>query len=408
MAHVHDDQDGSYYLEQLCNIGVAGAFGGVAIMLYKRDMLTLLAKPFRPYVLWAGIVLTILVAIRAVIVWLAVGKKTSAPAAEHGHEHCGHSHAHEHKADCGHAHDHEHEHGHCRHDHAQTSACGEGHHHDHGHDHEDHGHSHSWSPWRYAILLLPITLYFLNLPNEGLSDQYVANRLMLGDLSDFDAKSTSDLGFQLEKSTSPDALKIEKVSKESPAGKNNLKAGDLITEIKQLVDANGKTLSKPLVFSTKGMTVFDALAKLEGPANSKVKLTVQRGEDAPRDVELIHEDVINLQFKELERNAYNENYRLLYEGRVGKLKGQFFPSGQDKVFSLVRLKMTCCAADTIPLKVMVVTPEKVKFKPYAWVEVEGQIQFVDRKNGKEIVPMLQVMSIEKVRETEADPDIYLP
>jgi hypothetical protein len=29
------------------------------------------------------------------------------------------------------------------------------------------GHGHTWSPWRYVVLLLPVVLYFLNLPNEG-------------------------------------------------------------------------------------------------------------------------------------------------------------------------------------------------------------------------------------------------
>src|SRR5262249_18283679 len=61
-----------------------------------------------------------------------------------------------------HEHKHEHAHAAAGHDH--------GHAHDHDHDHgHDHDHSHGWAPWRFVVLLLPVVLYFLNLPNEGFS-----------------------------------------------------------------------------------------------------------------------------------------------------------------------------------------------------------------------------------------------
>src|SRR5208283_5592873 len=143
-------------------------------------------------VLIAGIVLLILVAIRAVGLWRSVGPAAGGAVLAHDHHHgpgekCSHDHGH----DCGHDHDHAHDHAHeaghdCGHDH--------GHNHDHDHDHDpghehehhhahshgpgdDHGHDHGFSPWRYIILLLPVVLYFLNLPNQGFSASYVGDRL---------------------------------------------------------------------------------------------------------------------------------------------------------------------------------------------------------------------------------------
>ncbi len=179
MAHDHSHGDrNAYYLNQLFTIAVCGALGGVATMLWFRSlqpegMLSLLRHPsgeellrhpewLRPdgmlplilhpkfflWVLLGGISLLVLVVIRAVAVWRSVDELAAVPDHSHDHEHCGHDHDH-----CHHDHDHGHEHSH---DHA----------HDHGHDH---GHEHGWAPWRYVVLLMPVVLYFLNLPNQGFS-----------------------------------------------------------------------------------------------------------------------------------------------------------------------------------------------------------------------------------------------
>jgi hypothetical protein len=147
MAHSHSHNDQSYYTEQLCTIGVCGALGGVAVMLYERDLLKYMLHPrFHIWVLWGGIALLVLVAIRALALWMAVGKAAPAHAHSHDHEHCDHEHH-----DCDHEHDHDHAHEHA---------------HNHSHDHD---HDHSWAPIRYVVLLLPIVLYFLDLPNSGFS-----------------------------------------------------------------------------------------------------------------------------------------------------------------------------------------------------------------------------------------------
>jgi hypothetical protein len=150
MAHTHDHPHDhpSYYTEQLTTIGICGALGAVAVLLWARGLLQWILKPqfFLPVVL-GGAVLLALVIVRAIAVWVSAGRQDAAHQHDHHHhdqEHCDHDHEH----------DHTHEHSHT---HIQT---------------HDHGHEHGWAPWRYVLLLLPLVLYFLNLPNEGLSRSY--------------------------------------------------------------------------------------------------------------------------------------------------------------------------------------------------------------------------------------------
>lgn len=176
MAHGHDHSHdhGDYYVEQLCTIAVCGALGGVAVMLWWRNLLFyILAPQFHPYVLAGGLVLLALVAVRAVTLWFSVERKPAADHHDHVHHHHDHDHDHSHHVTaaapektgipCGHDHDH----AHCDHDHD--------HHHDHGHHHHDHAHAHGhahdhgWAPWRFIVLMLPVLLYFLGLPREGFS-----------------------------------------------------------------------------------------------------------------------------------------------------------------------------------------------------------------------------------------------
>jgi hypothetical protein len=182
--HSHDHGGGNYFVEQLAMIGVCGALGGVAVLLYVNGVVrVMLNEKLHWLVLATGIALLVVVAIRAVALWFEAAKP-------HGHGHGdGHGHDHDHDHDHACDHDHQHEHGDCGH-----------HHHDHAHEHpvaaqatagslplvtapapqtapaaapapngddHDHGHAHGgWGPWRYAVLLLPITLFFLDLPSR--------------------------------------------------------------------------------------------------------------------------------------------------------------------------------------------------------------------------------------------------
>ena len=294
MGHTHHhEDDGSYYMEQVCTIAISGLLGLVAVLLYTSGKLNLLLNPKLHWtVLAGGIALVILTAVRALAVWVPATRKQVAPHDhEHTHDHdhgpCDHDHAHDHPHDHEHCHhDHEHEHAHAAVAEAPRNHGEEGASHDH-----DHGHDHGWAPWRYAVLMLPVVLFFLGLPNEGFRS------LEAADVKGLDQK------------------------KEQVA---------------------------------------------EKPFNPE------------------------LGFRELEGAAYSQERRDLYEGKTVKLKGQFAPSGNDRMFSLVRFKINCCAADAIPLSaVIMIDPDaKEKLDPAQsqghWVEVTGQVQFRTRqKNGRE-------------------------
>jgi hypothetical protein len=102
--------------------------------------------------------------------------------------------------------------------------------------------------------------------------------------------------------------------------------------------------------------------------------------------------VTELSFRELEGAAYSPERRSLYEGKTYKLKGKFSPApnGDPNLFTLVRMKMNCCAADAVPLNavIMVDPSSKGKLNPAEyqnrWVEVTGEVQFRRRSlNGRE-------------------------
>ena len=168
MAHTHDHQHGSYYLDQLLIIAFCGAFGIIMILLKQYHVLPIfLDQKFHWPLVWGAVALLILVAIRAVSLWISVGRTrlAFAQAPDAGHEH-GHDHDHAH----GH-HEHEHGHDHCDHDHEHGQACDHHHDHDDAHQHEhthegadDCGHDHGFAPWRYMVLMLPVVLFLFKLP----------------------------------------------------------------------------------------------------------------------------------------------------------------------------------------------------------------------------------------------------
>jgi hypothetical protein len=143
--HDHGHEDDTYTIDQLCMVGLSGAFGVICLCLFfwQRQMLTLLLGPqFHLYVLFSGVALVFLAVTRGISLWFQAGKLAAA-----------HSHTHDHP------HEHEHADGQsCCHDHAHGP-----HHHDHSHEDHDHG----WAPWRYVVLLVPVILFMLGLPNKG-------------------------------------------------------------------------------------------------------------------------------------------------------------------------------------------------------------------------------------------------
>lgn len=180
--HHHHDNATEYYIEQLIGVGISLSIAYVCIMLwwpfpiygadgqiisYGNKLSIILHPKFHFWVLTGSIILLCIVSIRVIALWLESGKLKSAPKHEHVHgPDC------DHDDDKTHDHDHDHNHVHgpdCNHDYDHS--------HEHGHNHESpghadcgHDHSHGSAPVRFIVLLLPIVLFFLNVPNEVFSN----------------------------------------------------------------------------------------------------------------------------------------------------------------------------------------------------------------------------------------------
>jgi uncharacterized repeat protein (TIGR03943 family) len=93
-------------------------------------------------------------------------------------------------------------------------------------------------------------------------------------------------------------------------------------------------------------------------------------------------------FDELNAFANNAEKRASEEGKQATVKGQFRKIG-DREATLFRLKMTCCAADTIPLKARIIADSSLSFiANNQWVEVTGQLQFVQVPGSSEFLPLI--------------------
>jgi hypothetical protein len=299
MAHAHPhEHEQAYRLEQIGTIVLSGILGGIAVLAYRQGMLQfMLASKFHLPVLIGGITLLMLTAIRAVFFLRTI--RASTAGSEHKDFSCEHKHVHVGGHACcrqEHLHAGEHVHQHAHADEQTCEQAGKGH---------DCGHDHGFSPWRYAILLLPVVLYSLNLPNQGLS----------------------------------------------------------------------------------------AISKPEGAVDGGMRQITDKG-------------TIHLDFQELEKAAYSPVTRELYEGHTGVLKGQFLSTGDQQVFSLVRVKINCCIADAVPLHVALVAPKPVTHvSDMQWVEVRGQIQFrvQKRRDGQgDYVPVLQVKDNKDIVPTQRE------
>ena len=343
MGHAHDHHQGDrsqYYLEQLFTIGVCAAFGGVTLILwYSGTLKNMLADKFHIWVFLGGAALLVMAAINAVALWFSVGDAKAVPVNGHGHAHDddhhdhahGNGHGHDHAHCDHHHHDHDHADGHCDHDHGHghTHAHAHAHSHaharehthaetavqaapaggavaptgvhtqaaavpaaaapapahDHGHGHD--GHSHGWAPWRYAVLLLPVAIYFV-VPLEALS-------------------------------------------------------------------------------STGGKAIDVDASRLAGGVQ-------------------VAKDVSDISFQQLElASLYPEN-RAYYEKRTVRLVGQYVPKDA-RMFTLRRFKISCCAADAVPLNAVIVVDPNSKATldesrlQGKWVQVTGVVQFLPRADG---------------------------
>jgi hypothetical protein len=407
MSHTHAEDRTSYYAEQISTLVICGLLGAVSVMLYWQNLLRfILAPKFFGPVLWGGIAILVLVLIRAIA--LVAGRADTVDA----------HHDHDAACDCDDGHeDHEHEQlSPSGHDHSgdEDCACEDGHDHEHGHQHvhahshggghdHAHGHSHGWNPWRYIVLLLPIVLFFLNLPNAGFT---ASGRVGVADVEGGHggAKYVENTGLQINKKQ--DAIEVVSVVSDSPAEKAKIVPGDVILQFTpEGPDAKAVGL--------KDVSVDEARKLMRGQPGTKIRLSIKGESAKPREVELTRTaDILNVPFTEISKMSYTPEGRKFYEGRMARMTGQYAPGKDQNVFNLARVKITCCAADAIPLNVVVMRDPSLqenleKMSPNTWVDVTGRLQFRKRKDRDEFVSVLLVSSPKDIREVPAPADPYI-
>lgn len=200
------------------------------------------------------------------------------------------------------------------------------------------------------VLLLPVVLYFMDLPGQGFSANYAENRI-----ANMQVEDTNLWGTDLPARSATSIALVQ-----APAGQGPVQAAALLV---------------PLFY---------------------------------RD-----EKPIPLEFQDLKVAAFLPAQRALYDGKIGRLLGQYVRGATDNTCSLVRFKMQCCAADAQPLNVVIISPVKLsdvealrqlEALPLErrWVEIEGRIQFRPRRNhAEEYLPVLQIDGPHKI--TPANP-----
>jgi hypothetical protein len=348
--HLHDNSD-SYFMDQICLIALGGAFAAVCLTLYfwQTPMLTrILAPQFHQYILWSGIVLLIMVLVRAAVIWKAAGQPALQTAANgaaaidqdhHHHEdHAGHSHCEE---GCSHTHEAAHHH---HHHHGEGEECsGAGRDHDHAHEAgdaccgeagHDHSHDNAWTPLKCLVLLAPIVFYLMGLP-------------------------TTILG-----------------------------ARDTTSEANLTVEAENSAAIMACGFAPLNQAVLVGSAALADPTEGEIH---------------------RIGFAELEGTALDEQARKYWNNKIVEVPGQFVPSRQsDRVFTLARMRISCCAIDAVQLHITMVSREPITgFTPQEWVKVVGRVEFRRNPNSGHYDTYLQVKGPRSISPTAPDPNPYL-
>ncbi len=197
--HDHHHDGDTYFTDQLCMVGLSGAFGSICLCLWfwKTEMLTnMLAPQFHLYVLLSGIALVVIAFGRGCILWQQSRDPKFVPGHDHDHDH---AHEHEHHVKEGsppqlavsttplHVSP-----APCDHDHKPGEACGHDHAHPHEHhighahvgaDHDEADHDHGWAPWRYVVILIPIIFFLLGLPGGSVNIGAANHEQLIGDFT---------------------------------------------------------------------------------------------------------------------------------------------------------------------------------------------------------------------------------
>ena len=301
--------------------------GFVGIQMYRNDMLRhILAPQFHAPVLYGSIAVLVLVAVRAVTVWREAGQLQPVDDMS------------------------------CQENHVHSAAC----------NHlpglplgttpdanlmDDHGHSHdmSWVFARMLILVFPIALFALGIPNSGFSHEKFRD------------------AFKKEAALNLDPKEMEKYAK----------------------DPEAKTLETSTEADGSKVRVIQP-----APPNEKLKIREVVSLSGEVKYSLVSDAGVEMRFNELNDAAFDADKRKAYTGQTAILEGKFSRLG-DKEFTLYRLKMTCCGADAVPLKVRIHAPQVPPANEGEWVRVRGVIRFVKATGQERYTPVLMINDIAK-------------
>jgi hypothetical protein len=265
------------------------------------------------------------------------------------------------------------------------------------------------------VLLLPVVLYFLNLPNSGFSASYMMRGMHTGELDSGAAigRSVENSGMRIDKPAGQEYPLVASLTEGGPAATAGLQLKDALVSVTRTTDNEGKPLAKPETIDFKGMPIEQVVASLGGKPQTKFNMAIDRGTEKQK-VEITRKaDIIDLQFLELNDAALSSERRAFYSGKIGRLKGQFLPGANSRMFSLARIRIRCCAADTTTLNIIILLDEKVppgvleKIQPQNWIQVTGEIQFRKRKDRDEYATVMLVSHASDIQPTDPDPQVYL-
>jgi PDZ domain len=256
----------------------------------------------------------------------------------------------------------------------------------------------------------------LNLPNKGFSVGYMTQGMSTGEL-DAGAtvgRSVENCGLRVDKPAGQDYPVVVEVTQGGPAQKAGLSVKDILTSIDISTDSEGKALPKPETVDFKGLALDNVVAKLSGKPKTEFKVTVERG-IAPKETLQVTRtgDVLDLNFLELNDAALSSARREFYAGKIGRLKGQYPGSPDNRLFSLVRVRRRCCAADTTTLNIRILLDAQVPSTALSgigiedWVLVTGEIQFRKIKDRDEYATVILVSRASDIQKTTPDPELYL-
>ncbi|MCI0700225.1 MAG: hypothetical protein L0241_03980 [Planctomycetia bacterium] len=221
-------------------------------------------------------------------------------------------------------------------------------------DDHDHVHNHdlSWVFVTMLVLVVPITLFIIGMPSQAMQELAMKAEMKL------DGRNSGDEGIS--------GVALAEMRKDA-------------TLVEEKNEPDGSIVR--ILKSQTGLMIREVVP----PGGGEPKLSV------------ISQAGMEMRFNDLNDAAYDERKRGEMQGTTAILEGRFKRLA-DKEFTLFRLKMTCCAADTIPLKVRIVVPQAVSgYIDFDWVRVKGVIQFLKVPNQERYVPVILVSDIADVK-----------